>query len=616
MFGRADGRLRMLALLSAFALIAATLVLRLAYWQLGQADWLRRQAQTQQQPPTADQVQRGQIVDRSGNVLAATAYRDMLAAYPDMISDKDTARAIATRVAQILAFDDQQTASLVATFTADSPPPYTVIAHQLTDAESQLIRAGMADGTLSDGTAAVLDLQPEPVRFYPNNGGVPGTTLASQLLGFVTADGQGRYGVEEAGQAVLAGNTGATADAASPAALPQTGGTVQLTLDAGLQLRLEKELYAAMIADGAPRVSALVMNPYTGAILAYGSVPGYDENNYASVAQTDPELFADPLIGEVYEPGSVMKMFTSAAALEEGVVNMNTPVLDSRSLHIGPDTVHDGDLHGMGWIPFQDVIAYSRNVGMGRVAMMLGPTTADASEVLYKMWQRFGLGQPTGIELGGEVAGLVTDPAAQPWQTIDLVNHSFGQGMAITPLQLATAYCAMVNGGFLPHPHIYESIDGQTETVPAAHQVISSDLSQQLTQLMIHVVDAGPHYAVETKIDGYVVGGKTGTAQIWDTASGNWLPDTYNHTFVGFIGNPDPQVMILVRIHDTEPTVQKSWGKTLEMTSNELFRHVALDAIAALNIPPLPGYQGPTTGATPVPTSAPAGQGQTAQQGP
>ncbi len=610
MFGRADGRLRMLALLSAFALIAATLVLRLAYWQLGQADWLRRQAANQQDAATADQVQRGQIVDRNGNVLATTGYRDMLAAYPNTIPDGRGSE-IAQEVARILGFDGQQTADLVATFTSTSPLQYTVIAHQLTDAESQLIRAGMANGSLDS-----LDLQPEPVRIYPNSGGVPGTTLASQLLGFVTADGQGRYGVEEAGQAVLAGGTGATADAASPAALPQTGGTVQLTLDAGLQLRLEKELYAAMIADGAPRVSALVMNPYTGAILAYGSVPGYDENNYASVAQTDPELFADPLIGEVYEPGSVMKMFTSAAALEEGVVNMNTPVLDSRSLHIGPDVVHDGDLHGMGWIPFQDVIAHSRNVGMGRVAMELGPTTADASEVLYKMWQRFGLGQPTGIELGGEVAGLVTDPAVQPWQTIDLVNHSFGQGMAITPLQLATAYCAMVNGGFLPHPHIYESVDGQAEAVPASHQVISSDLSAQLTQLMIHVVDAGPHYAVETKINGYVVGGKTGTAQIWDTASGNWLPDTYNHTFVGFIGNPDPQLIILVRIHDTEPRVQKSWGMTLEMTSNELFRHVALDAIAALNIPPLPGSQGPTSGATPAPTSAPAGQGQTAQQGP
>jgi cell division protein FtsI/penicillin-binding protein 2 len=612
MFGRAEGRLRLLLLLSAFVLVASTLVLRLAYWQLGQADQLRRQADAQLASTTTtdQQVQRGQILDRNGNVLATTAYRDLLAAYPDTLPDDGVRADMARQVAAILSFDDQQTADLVANFTAVPTPSYLVVARELTDEESQQIRSGLADGSL-----AALGLEPQPVRFYPNSGGVPGTTLASQLLGFVTDDGQGRYGVEEAAQPVLVGG-GATADVSGVAALPQTGGAVQLTIDSGLQLALEKELYAAMVADGAPRVSGLVMNPNTGAILAYGSVPGYNENDYTGVAQSDPELFADPIISQVYEPGSVMKMFTSAAALEEGVVNMNTPILDSQALHIGPDTVHDGDLTGMGWIPFQDVIAHSRNVGMGRVAMMLGPTTNDASAVLYKMWQRFGLGQPTGIELGGEVAGLVTDPAVQPWQTIDLVNHSFGQGMAITPLQLATAYCAMVNGGRLPHPHIYESVNGQPQTVPDAHQVISSDLSAQLTQLMIHVVDAGPHYAVETKIDGYVVGGKTGTAQIWDTATGAWLPDTYNHTFVGFIGNPDPQLIILVRIHDTEPLVKKSWGMTLEMTSNELFRHVAVDAISALDIPPLPSYVPPSPADTAPPTRAPAGHGTAAQQGP
>ena len=161
------------------------------------------------------------------------------------------------------------------------------------------------------------------VRFYPTAGGFPDTTLASQLLGFVTQDGQGRYGVEQASQTVLAGAGNATADATGNAPLPQTGGSVQLTIDASLQLRLEKELSAAYIADRAPRVSGLVMDPYTGAILAWGSVPGYDENNYAPVAQDDPSEFSDPIASQVYEPGSVMKMFTSAAALEKGVVDLH-----------------------------------------------------------------------------------------------------------------------------------------------------------------------------------------------------------------------------------------------------------------------------------------------------
>ncbi len=593
MLGRTDGRLRLLALLCALVLVASALVLRLAYWQIGQAAELQQRADAELATSTEAQVQRGDILDRNGNILATTAYRDLLAAYPDMLAEGDRAP-VARRVAQILGFSQQQTDSLVASFTAPEPPPYLVVAHQLTEDQSQLIRAGLEAGLENDGLSE-LGLQPEPVRVYPDPGGAPDTTLASQLLGFVTNDGQGRYGVEEASQALLAGAPPLTADASANPPLPQTGGNVELTIDSGLQLRLEKELYAAWVADRAPRVTGLVMDPYTGAILAYGSVPGYDENSYASVAQSDPTLFDDPIIGEVYEPGSVMKMFTSAAALEEGVVNMYTPVLDSQALHIGPDTVHDGDLHGMGWISFQDVIAHSRNVATGRVAMMLGPTTATASEVLYQMWQRFGIGVPTGIELGGELSGLVTDPSVTPWQTIDLVNHAFGQGVAITPLQLATAYAAMVNGGYLPQPHVYASLDGQPEAVAAAHQVISNDLSDQLRQLMIHVVDAGPGYAPQTKIDGYVVGGKTGTAQIWDTASGEWLPDTYNHTFVGFIGNPDPQAIILVRIHDTEPHVKVSWGMTLQETSNELFRHVGLDTIAALDIPALPGYVQPTS---------------------
>jgi cell division protein FtsI/penicillin-binding protein 2 len=125
------------------------------------------------------------------------------------------------------------------------------------------------------------------------------------------------------------------------------------------------------------------------------------------------------------------------------------------------------------------------------------------------MWQRLGIGDLTGIGLQSESAGIVPDPADLPWQSIDLVNRSFGQGVAVTPLQLATAFSAMVNGGTLPHPHVYAAIDGQPVAVPDASQVISAELSDTLRELMIHVVDAGPHYAVETLIPGYVVGGKT-----------------------------------------------------------------------------------------------------------
>jgi cell division protein FtsI (penicillin-binding protein 3) len=597
MLGRTDSRVRLVALLCVLCLFGGALSLRLAYWQISQVDELRRRATEQLTANIEEQVRRGEIVDSSGTVLATTAYRDRLAAYPDLL-DVDKRPEVARALAEILELDDTATQELITTFV--SAVPYTIIARRLTEEQSDLVRAGLADDSLG-----ALELDPQPVRFYPNGGGSPGTTLASQLLGFVTDDGQGRYGIEQYGQDLLAGVDGATASVADDSlALPQPGGQIRLTIDASLQLRLEKELYAAWVADRAPRVTGLVMDPYTGAILAWASVPGYDANDYADTAEASPDLFTDPILSQIYEPGSVMKMFTAAAALERGTVTLQTPVADGKVLRLGENTVRNGDHGSIGVVPFEDIIARSRNVGTSRVALSLADTTDQGAQILYDMWNRLGIGRPTGIELGNESAGIVADPALTPWQAIDLVNRSFGQGVAITPLQLATSFCAMVNGGRLPVPHVIRSFGQEEIAAPESEQVMETDLSALLRQLMVHVVDAGPHYAEETLIPDYVVGGKTGTAQIWDKRAGAWMPDTYNHTFVGFVGAERPEAVILVRIHDTEPRVKKSWGMTLEITSNELFRRVALDAVDALDIAPL-GAQVPADvlpGVVPAPT--------------
>ncbi|MEX2548269.1 MAG: penicillin-binding protein 2 [Chloroflexota bacterium] len=561
-------------------LFAGALGLRLVYWQIGQGDDLRARASEQLARPGDTQARRGEIVDSNGTVLATTAYRDRLAAYPDLLNDEERPR-VARRLGDILGLDGRQLDELIGTF--ESKVPYAIVSRRLTVEQSDRIREGLLSGQL-----AALDLEPQPFRFYPNSGGSPDTTLASQLIGFVTDDGEGRYGIEQYGQDLLAGADAATAGLGAGApVLPQIGGQVRLTIDASLQLRLEKELYAAWVADRAPRVTGVVMDPYTGAILAWASVPGYDANEYARTAEKAPELFTDPVVSQVYEPGSVMKIITAAAALEEGVVTLDTPVADGKVLRIGSNEVRNGDLGSIGVVPFEDIIARSRNVGVGRVALTLGATTDEGASVLYDMWQRLGIGRPTGIELGNESAGIVADPSLDPWQEIDLVNRSFGQGVAVTPLQLATSFSAMVNGGRLPVPHLIAALGDEELTMPEMQQVMETALSDQLRSLMVHVVEGGPHYAAETLIPGYVVGGKTGTAQIWDQRAGAWMEDTYNHTFVGFVGAERPEAVILVRIHDTEPHVKRNWGMTLEMSSNELFRRVALDTIAALEIPPL-----------------------------
>ena len=145
----------------------------------------------------------------------------------------------------------------------------------------------------------------------------------------------------------------------------------------------------------------------------------------------------------------------------------------------------------------------------------------------------------------------------------------------------------MVNGGRLPHPHLVAALGDEPVSPPDPEQVMETSLSDKLRQLMVHVVETGPHYAQETLIPNYVVGGKTGTAQIWDVRAGGWMPDTYNHSFVGFVGGDEPEAVILVRIHNTEPTVQRKWGRSLEMTSNALFRRVAQDVISIMEIPPV-----------------------------
>ena len=346
MLGRTDSRLRLVALLLVFGVIATLLGVRLAYWQLGQGPDLRQIASTQlQRPDSGEEVRRGDITDRRGDVLATTAYRDLLAAYPDLMSDGQR---------------DQTAAGLAAILGTRPPQQRAAAAQRLRQRARKAFRTS-SSASSSARRRATRCAPAWPATLLPRSGSsrirsastrVPGARrerrLASQLLGFVTQDGEGRYGVEQASQAVLAGAGSATADATDNAPLPQTGGSVQLTIDASLQLRLEKELSRGLCRRRAPRVTGVVMDPYTGAILAWGSVPGYDENDYASVAQDAPDLFADPIASEVYEPGSVMKMLTAAAALEQGVVTLTTPVEDQKALVFGNTVVKNFDKKSMG----------------------------------------------------------------------------------------------------------------------------------------------------------------------------------------------------------------------------------------------------------------------------
>jgi cell division protein FtsI/penicillin-binding protein 2 len=247
---------------------------------------------------------------------------------------------------------------------------------------------------------------------------------------------------------------------------------------------------------------------------------------------------------------------------------------------------------------FADIVAWSRNVGVTQVAFRLGKTTPAASAALYKTWHAYGLGQPTGIDLAGEATGIVRDPAVTPWQQIDLANASFGQGVAVTPIQIMRAYCEMENGGLSITPHVTSSsFDTSSPSAAAAPQrIISTALSASLTGLTEHVVTAVPSYAQATYIPNYYVGGKTGTAQIWDPSlnkgKGGWMDNIYNYSFYGWVGTNSPDLSIGVVIYQGTPTKVGQGILDMPIQSTQLFRRIATDAVMTEKMPP--SKDGPT----------------------
>jgi cell division protein FtsI/penicillin-binding protein 2 len=580
----------MLLLLITFLVIAASLIARLAYWQVAQRDRLAGEAFDQTTMTTSVPSARGEIYDRSGTVvLATTVDRERLAAAPAILTPQRR-QEVAAELVRILRLTGDD-ADLLTTRML-STKKYVVLAHGLDRTTADLVRVAATNKDVE-----AVSLEPEPVRVYPHEGGGPDSTLAAQLLGFVNRDGVGQYGVEQYYNADLAGRprvTQAQQDV-SGRPIPDTivvddpgtpGEDIRLTIDAGLQLALEQEVLAAWAADRAQNVSALVMDPYTGEVLAETTYPSYDANNYQAIAADDPSRFIDPIVSSAYEPGSVFKMLTAIAGLETHTVTTLTKIKDTGTLQLpGHTHIDDADHKARGWMTFEDGVAYSRNVVAAKVALALGKSTTQSSAILHAVWAKMGFGSRTGIDVSGEAVGIVRDPTITQWQPIDLANGAFGQGVGVTPIQLATAFSAMVNGGTLVQPHVVKAIGTSELNPPSRGQVLDPSLSITLTNMMRRVVTEVPTYRDRTIIKGYDVGGKTGTAQIWDSTArggkGDWKVNLFNYSFVGYIGRQTgvPDLVVAVKINEGRPTIARRGQLEMPVMSFELFRRIATDAI-------------------------------------
>ena len=553
MLARTDSRARAVVLLLVVAVAASAIGARLVWWQVVQQASLSASALGQLSQQEKLPAERGEITDINGALLATSIELQSVFATPPLIADP-------TQTARLLApVLDVSTAQLRAKLAGDHA--WVWLKRRITPEAAERIRSLDLRG---------IGMLPETKRVYPMQGIAQGTTLAAQVLGFVDVNGDGQYGVEGGENAILAGSPGAVsaqadvigrqiADSATLLREPVDGADLRLTLDIGVQHMLEQEIWTTYRMNGAAGATGLIMNVETGAILAMASYPSYDANDFAT---TDGDLFSNPAVARQYEPGSVMKAFTVAAAIDAGAITTKDTVVDDNNLQIGEVLIHNADRamhpYGHGPITAADVLALSNNVGAAKIGLTLG------RHRLYEAFLRFGFGAPTGIDLAGEASGVVWDPDG-PNASGDLTaaQNAFGQGLSLTAVQLAAGYASFANGGLLVTPHV---VDGWTDPDGTVHtteqapaeRIMREETAETMVKLLTNAIDNG--IATGAKVSGYTVAGKTGTAQIaapikvagpdgtlverWQYHVG-WV----DSSFVGLLPAGDTKLVTIVLIH-------------------------------------------------------------------
>jgi cell division protein FtsI/penicillin-binding protein 2 len=382
-------------------------------------------------------------------------------------------------------------------------------------------------------------------RLYPEG------DLASNVLGFLGADGNGLVGIEQDANAVLAGTPGLSVyqqdalgnpigSAQSTEQAAQPGGAVQLTIDRQVQQIVEQHLDASIAQTGASGGSAIAMDPQTGAILALASRPSFGETTLNLSDPAQAQLYRDRAVTDLYEPGSTFKLITMSAAIDSGIVNANSTYLDTGTFRIGDVAIHNWDLSAHGPTTMTTVIVDSLNTGAAWVSQKLG------AQRFYDYVHRFGFGTPTGVGLGGEAAGQMRTPGQPGWTTVDLATNSYGQGISATPLQMITGIAAVINGGKLMRPYIIQSEsgpDGTKVTEPTVvRQVVSPETSATLRQMMAEELKA---YTL-AQVPGYSGGGKSGTAYI--SGARGYAAERTIPSYVEYVPAENPRLLLLVKL--------------------------------------------------------------------
>jgi cell division protein FtsI (penicillin-binding protein 3) len=519
---------------------------------------LRKAANTQQVTIEEVPAQRGTITDRHGTVLAISEPADDISADPYLVKNPLSA---AEHLAPLVGHSQ---ATVLRELSEHSG--FVYLARTLPATRAKAVLALNIPGVSGTGTMR---------RVYPRD------TLAAQVLG-MTGEGGGLSGLEYADNGILRGNAGerrVVSDAhGQPISIADVhreapGAQLQLTLDANIQQRTEAVLNAVGRVFHPKDATAIVMQPDTGAVLAMASWPRLSlDAPPTSKAALEAGALENRAVSFNYEPGSTFKVVAVSGALQKGLITPNTEFDIPDQIQVANRTIHDAEEHPEEMLTTAQILAQSSNVGAITIGKLEGENT-------FNEWvHHFGFGARTGVDLPGEETGKVLEPSEYSGSSMG--NLPIGQGELVTPIQMASAYAAIANGGVLRTPHIVAAVNGHPTKLPRGHRIISASVAAQVRQMLRGVLAPGGT-ASEVSVPGYQLAGKTGTASKVNPATGEYSETAYVASFMGFAPASDPKLLCAVIVD--EPQSGSIFGGTVAAPA---FGQIMAFALPYLGIPP------------------------------
>ncbi|WP_413810076.1 penicillin-binding transpeptidase domain-containing protein [Streptomyces sp. OE57] len=582
-------RLRLISL--GLTLVMLVFVVRLLQVQAVDASAYAAKANVNRYIPVKLSAERGSITDRNGVDLATTVDAYDITAAPDLLTPKtakshDAPRQAAALLAPILGKDQ---ADLEQKLTDNPRSQYVVLARQQSPQvwnQIKDLKSALDDAAAKGKGANVLagvNREAHSKRVYPNG------DLAAGILGFVDADGRGSAGLEQQLDKKLAGKDGKrvyaqsgghqvpTGDVREQPAVP--GSDYELTIDRDIQWAAQSAIADQVRKSGADRGYVIVQDTRTGQLLAMANAPGFDPND---ITTTDADALGNAAVSDAYEPGSVSKLMSMAAVLQEGVARWNTHVVVPNRLPRADRAFADDIDHPTWYLTLNGVLAKSSNIGTILATEQLAKTKRQKNQILYSYLRKFGIGQPTGLGFPGETPGILAKP--QDWSASQQYTIPFGQGLSLNAIQAASVYSTIANGGERIAPTIIRGARGPggdftAAPAPKKTRVVSKETAKTLAEMLESVVDDQQGTGVKAKIPGYLVAGKTGTSNRVDPKTGRYRG--YTASFAGFAPADKPRLTVYCAVQN--PTKGSYFGGQV---CGPVYKKVMEFGLKALQVPP------------------------------